>query len=166
VTNTNSYPNELRRLRRTEADKSAPAAHRIIADDGAVERPRSLASPGSDLRFIGELARPSRSRPNRRQPSKIGRAAAEAAFLDIRLRNSAARGRFIAMIGIAITPAAQAIKASLLGTADATPRPGPDGLIRIWLDRKFVDRLAQMRGPGESYSDVILRLAKEDDCEE
>jgi hypothetical protein len=32
----------------------------------------------------------------------------------------------------------------------------PDGLIRIWLDRKFVDRLAQMRGPGESYSDVIL----------
>jgi hypothetical protein len=40
------------------------------------------------------------------------------------------------------------------------PRPGPDGLVRIWLDRKFVDRLGQMRGPGESYSDVILRLAK------
>ena len=65
------------------------------------------------------------------------------------------------MIAIAVTPAAhQAIKASLLGTADATPCPGPDGLIRIWLDRKFVDRLAQMRGPGESYSDVIIRLAK------
>jgi hypothetical protein len=45
-------------------------------------------------------------------------------------------------------------------TADPTPRPGPDGLMRIWLDRKFVDRLAQMRGPGESYSDVIIRLAK------
>jgi hypothetical protein len=40
------------------------------------------------------------------------------------------------------------------------PRPGPDGLVRIWLDRKFVDRLGQMRGPGESYSDVILRLAE------
>ena len=65
------------------------------------------------------------------------------------------------MIAIIITPAAhQAIKASLLGTAEATPRPGPDGLIRIWLDRKFVDRLAQMRGPGESYSDVIIRLAE------
>jgi hypothetical protein len=65
------------------------------------------------------------------------------------------------MIAITITPAAhQAIKASLLGTADATLRPGPDGLIRIWLDRKFVDRLAQMRGPGESYSDVIVRLAE------
>jgi hypothetical protein len=65
------------------------------------------------------------------------------------------------MIAIAITPAAhQAIKESLLGTADATPRPGPDGTIKIWLDRKFVDRLGQMRGPGESYSDVILRMAE------
>ena len=70
-------------------------------------------------------------------------------------------GSFRAMIAITVTPAAhQAIKASLLGTADATPRPGNDGLIRIWLDRKFVDRLGQMRGPGESYSDVILKLAE------
>lgn len=65
------------------------------------------------------------------------------------------------MIAISITPAAhQAIKTSLLGTADATPRPGPDGLIRIWLDRKFVDRLGEIGSPGESYSDVILRLAR------
>jgi hypothetical protein len=56
---------------------------------------------------------------------------------------------------------APAIKASLLGTADLTPRRGPDGLIRIWLDCKFVDRLGHMRGPGESYSDVILRVSKE-----
>ena len=35
------------------------------------------------------------------------------------------------------------------------------GNVRLWLDRKFVDRRAQMRGPGESYSDVILRLAGE-----
>ena len=65
------------------------------------------------------------------------------------------------MISISITPAAhQAIKASLLGTADATPHPGPDGLIRIWLDCRFVDRLGQMRAAGETYSDVILRLAE------
>ena len=64
------------------------------------------------------------------------------------------------MIAISITPAAhQAIKTSLLGTADATPRPGPDGLVRIWLDCKFVERLGRMRDPGETYSDVILRLA-------
>ncbi len=65
------------------------------------------------------------------------------------------------MIAIAITAEAyQAVKATLLETNDGPPRPGPDGLIRIWLDPKFVDRLAQMRCPGETYSDVIVRMAK------
>ena len=77
------------------------------------------------------------------------------------VRNSAANGSFTRMIAITITPAAHyAVKASLLGMTDATPRPGPDGLIRIWLDDKFVNQLGQMRGSGETYSDVILRLAK------
>ena len=31
----------------------------------------------------------------------------------------------------------------------------------IWLDRAVVDRLRSLRGPGESFSDVILRLASE-----
>ena len=31
----------------------------------------------------------------------------------------------------------------------------------IWLDRVVVDRLRSLRGPGEGYSDMILRLAKE-----
>jgi hypothetical protein len=31
----------------------------------------------------------------------------------------------------------------------------------IWLDRAVVDRLRWLRGPGESYSDVILRVANE-----
>ena len=54
-----------------------------------------------------------------------------------------------------------AIKATLPDGADSLP-PQPDGrlAVRIWLDRKFIDRLAQMRGPGESYSDVIVRLAE------
>jgi hypothetical protein len=29
----------------------------------------------------------------------------------------------------------------------------------IWLDRSVVDRLRHLRGPGESYSDVIMRIA-------
>jgi len=29
----------------------------------------------------------------------------------------------------------------------------------VWLDEVWVDRLGAMRGPGESYSDVILRIA-------
>jgi predicted CopG family antitoxin len=30
----------------------------------------------------------------------------------------------------------------------------------IWLDRAAVDRLRVLRGPGESFSDVILRLVE------
>jgi hypothetical protein len=52
-----------------------------------------------------------------------------------------------------------AIEAALPRIDEATS-PGPDGLIRIWLDRKFVARLGQMRGLAESYSEVILRLAR------
>jgi hypothetical protein len=29
----------------------------------------------------------------------------------------------------------------------------------IWLDRAVVDRLRSLRGPRESYSDVIMRIA-------
>jgi hypothetical protein len=29
----------------------------------------------------------------------------------------------------------------------------------IWLDRAVVDRLRSLRGPGESYIDVIVRVA-------
>ena len=29
----------------------------------------------------------------------------------------------------------------------------------IWLDRAVIDRLRFMRGPSESYSDTIIRLA-------
>jgi hypothetical protein len=36
----------------------------------------------------------------------------------------------------------------------------PNGDYFIWLDPRFIDRLQAMRGPGESYSDVILRLAE------
>jgi hypothetical protein len=33
----------------------------------------------------------------------------------------------------------------------------------VWLDSKVVDHLRTLRGPGESYSDVILRLGTEAD---
>ena len=34
----------------------------------------------------------------------------------------------------------------------------------IWLDRAVVDRLRSLRGQGESYSDLILRLAGRGDA--
>ena len=36
----------------------------------------------------------------------------------------------------------------------------PNGEFYVWLEPKYVDRLRAMRKPGESYSDVILRLAE------
>jgi hypothetical protein len=32
----------------------------------------------------------------------------------------------------------------------------------IWLEAAMADRLGPMRGPGESYSDVIMRIAGRD----
>jgi hypothetical protein len=30
----------------------------------------------------------------------------------------------------------------------------------IWIERKYADQLGAMRGPGESCSDVILRIVR------
>lgn len=66
------------------------------------------------------------------------------------------------MIAITITAAGyKALKAMRPETSQAPPA-GTDGMIRIWIDRKFVDRLSQMRSLRESYSDVIIRMAKAD----
>jgi hypothetical protein len=65
------------------------------------------------------------------------------------------------MIRIAITAAAfEAIKATLpLGSVGFEPEPDAKGERTIWIDDRQADKLAAMRGPGESYSDVILRIA-------
>jgi hypothetical protein len=39
------------------------------------------------------------------------------------------------------------------------PQVDERGGVRFLVDRKTLDRLRSLRGPGESYSDVILRLA-------
>lgn len=64
------------------------------------------------------------------------------------------------MIRIAITPAAfEAIAATLpLGSVGFENGVNKKGERVIWLEPRMVDRLGALRGPGESYSDVILRL--------
>ena len=64
------------------------------------------------------------------------------------------------MIGITVTAEAYvAIKATLPADTKTWPTsPGHQGDVIICLDQATVDRLGAMRGPGESYSDVILRL--------
>jgi predicted CopG family antitoxin len=65
------------------------------------------------------------------------------------------------MATISITPEAlEAIKATLSELDNAAPSPGPDGLVRVMLDRVTVNRLDRLRSPDESYSDVIMKLAK------
>jgi hypothetical protein len=46
-----------------------------------------------------------------------------------------------------------------VGTVIFEPKVTAKGERYIWLDDRMADRLAAMREPGESYSDVILRLA-------
>jgi hypothetical protein len=68
------------------------------------------------------------------------------------------------MIRIAITQAAfEAIARTLpFGRVGYENKIDEEGRRLIWLDRAVVDRLRAMRGAGESYSDVILRLAERD----
>jgi hypothetical protein len=73
------------------------------------------------------------------------------------------RGGFANMIRIAISQAAfDAVSATLvLGTVAVEPERDEDGSVHIWLDPHVLAKLKALRGPGESYSDVILRVADE-----
>ena len=64
------------------------------------------------------------------------------------------------MVTISITPEAfTAIVATLPEELQAETWPDGKGGYFITLPHGVLDRLKAMRGPGESYSDVILRLA-------
>jgi hypothetical protein len=63
------------------------------------------------------------------------------------------------MISIPITVEAyEALKARVPRIDQAPTWQNRNGQLRISLDRKFVDRLLELRRLGESYSDVILRV--------
>ena len=62
------------------------------------------------------------------------------------------------MVRIAIS--VEAIARTLpLGSVGYKNKVKERGERLIWLDRAVVDRLRSLRGPGESFSDVILRIA-------
>jgi hypothetical protein len=65
------------------------------------------------------------------------------------------------MVNISISAEAfAAITATLPEGLRAQARPDSKGGYLVTLPRGLLDRLKAMRGPGESYDDVILRLAK------
>ena len=65
------------------------------------------------------------------------------------------------MIRLSITPAAYAlIVAALPENVGFEQNVAPESEFFVWFDAKYVDRLRAMRQLGESYSDVIVRLAE------
>ena len=67
------------------------------------------------------------------------------------------------MIRISITAAAYAAIANAmpLGSVGVDPEPGARASVTYGLSRGSSTGPRAMRGPGESYSDVILRLASD-----
>ena len=67
------------------------------------------------------------------------------------------------MVRIAITQAAfEAIARTLpFGSVSFENKITENGERLIWLERRMLDKLNSYRRAGESYSDVILRLADE-----
>ena len=64
------------------------------------------------------------------------------------------------MIRIAISQAAfEAIAQTLRGSVSFENKINGRGERYVWLEPRVVDRLRALRGPGEDYSQVILRLA-------
>ena len=47
-----------------------------------------------------------------------------------------------------------------LGSVAVEPEVDAKGERAVWLEEVWVDRLAALRGPGESYSDVIFGLVR------
>jgi hypothetical protein len=66
------------------------------------------------------------------------------------------------LIRVAISAEAfEAVSALLpMGNIGFEREPDDNGERLIWLEPHVVNRLRALRGPGESYSDVILRLVE------
>jgi predicted CopG family antitoxin len=64
------------------------------------------------------------------------------------------------MVAISITPAAYEALQEIMPGIGVGAWSSHD-LIVVWVDRKVADELSRLKGPSDSYSDVILRLAKQ-----
>jgi hypothetical protein len=65
------------------------------------------------------------------------------------------------VVRIAISQAAFEAIAKTLALGSVSFENATQGERIVWLEPRVVDRLRHLRGPGESYSDVILKLAAE-----
>ena len=67
------------------------------------------------------------------------------------------------MVRLAISAEAFAAIAATLPLGSVSYENALDewGLRYVWLERRWLEKLNSYRRPGESYSDVILRVARE-----
>jgi hypothetical protein len=74
----------------------------------------------------------------------------------------AKQGRSPSMVRISITSAAfDAISATLpLGSVGFEREPNANGEVMIWVEQVMANRLADLRGPGETYSDCHLEARR------
>lgn len=64
------------------------------------------------------------------------------------------------MIRVEISAAAYEALAKTLNPENLLePQPSPTGGFYLWLNKTVLNLFSASRGPGESYSDVIMRLA-------
>jgi hypothetical protein len=77
------------------------------------------------------------------------------------LASLASRSHIGRVVRIAISPAAfNAITATLPGSVGVENKRDAEGNWQIWLPHDVLAKLNHLRGPGDSYSDVILRVAE------
>jgi hypothetical protein len=64
------------------------------------------------------------------------------------------------MIRVTITPGAYVVVAATHPSSALKQSRAPNGDFYVWLETEYLDQLRATRKQGESYSDVILRLAE------
>ena len=88
--------------------------------------------------------------------------AAVGRVVDLLVIRTAGAAKTSRMVRISITAAAFEAVASTLPFGSVGFERGPDahGERLIWIERHWLNKLTARRRPGESYSEVIIRLAK------
>ena len=64
------------------------------------------------------------------------------------------------MIRLTISPAAYAVIAATLPASALEQSRAPNGDFYVWLEPQYVEQLRATRKLGESFSEVIVRLAE------
>lgn len=64
------------------------------------------------------------------------------------------------MIRLTLTPGAYAVIAATHPSSALKQGGAPNGDFYVWLEAEYVERIRAVRKPGESYSEVIVRMAE------